>query len=73
VLPTATAGEPLHLPSKRRNSRPFPEERKEAIGTTRTLQDVTYPAYPSSRNTAGAPEGKKNSKQQLQGHKRLKP
>jgi hypothetical protein len=40
---------------------PFAESRKEVVGTTtRTLQRATYPAYPSLRNTAGAPgEGKK--------------
>jgi hypothetical protein len=51
-------------------------EKRQSIGTTaRTLQGVTFPAYPSLRNTAGAPEGKeyKNSKPELQGHKKLKP
>jgi hypothetical protein len=35
---------------------------KRGIGTTtRTLQEVTYPACPSLRNIAGAPVGKKKS------------
>jgi hypothetical protein len=47
--------------SKSRNPRPLTEGRKEAISpTAKTLQGVTYPAYPSLRNTAGDPRGKKN-------------
>jgi hypothetical protein len=49
-------------PSKNRNSSLLIEGKKEAIGTTRILQGVTYPAYPSLRNTTGAPGGKKTSK-----------
>jgi hypothetical protein len=30
--------------------------------TTRTLKGVTYSAYPSLRNTSGAPAGKKQNK-----------
>jgi hypothetical protein len=56
-----TAGEPC-TPSKSGNSSPLIEGRKEGIGTTtRTLQGVTYPAYPSLRNTAGAPGGRKKT------------
>jgi hypothetical protein len=47
-------------------------ERKIISTTTRTLQGVKYPAYPSLRNTAEAP-GEKILKYQLQGHKGLKP
>jgi hypothetical protein len=46
-------------PSKSKNSSLLTEERKEATGTTRTLQGVTYPAYPSLKDTIGAPGGKK--------------
>jgi hypothetical protein len=57
------------LPSKTGNSSPLTEERKKVISTTtRTLQGVTYPAYPSLGNTAGAP-GEKISKPQLQRHR----
>jgi hypothetical protein len=43
-------------PSKSRNSSPLTEGRKEVISiTTRVLQGVKYPAYPSLRNIAGAP------------------
>jgi hypothetical protein len=60
-------------PSKSRKSSPLIEVRKEVICTTaRTLQGVTFPAYPSLRKTAGVPE-EKNSKPQLQGHRGLKP
>jgi hypothetical protein len=60
-------------PSKSRNTSSLIKGRKEVIGTTaRTLQKVTYPAYPSLTNTAGAPV-EKNSKPQLQQNKRLKP
>jgi hypothetical protein len=49
-------------PSKSGNSSPLTEEKKEVINTTtRTLQGVTYPAYPSLRNTAEA-QGEKNLK-----------
>jgi hypothetical protein len=60
TLPTTqTVGEPLY-PIKEQVHQPLTEERKEVISTTRrTLQRVTYPAYPSLRNTAGAPEEKK--------------
>jgi hypothetical protein len=44
------------LPSKSRKCSPLAEGRKEVISTTITLQGVTYPAHPSLRNTAGAPE-----------------
>jgi hypothetical protein len=48
--------------SKHRNSSHLTEKRKEVISTkTRTLQGVTQSAYPSLRNTAGAP-GEKNLK-----------
>jgi hypothetical protein len=47
-------------PSKSRNSRSLTEGRKEVIGTTtRTLEGVIYPRYPSLRNTAGAQGEKK--------------
>jgi hypothetical protein len=70
LLLTATAGEPLH-PTKEWDLQ-LSEERKEVISTTtRTLQGVIYPAYPSLRNTAGAPR-EKSSKPQLWGHKGLK-
>jgi hypothetical protein len=40
------------------------EGRKEVIGTTtRTLQNVTYPEYPSLRKTVGALGQKKKKKQ----------
>jgi hypothetical protein len=43
-------------PSKNKNSSPLIEERKKVIcNTTRTLQGATYSAFPSLRNTAGAP------------------
>jgi hypothetical protein len=43
-------------PSKSRNSRTLAEERKEIFcTTTRTLQGVTFPAYPSLRKTAVTP------------------
>jgi hypothetical protein len=43
-------------PTKEQELHPFMEERKEVINTTtRTLQEVTYLAYSSLRNTAGAP------------------
>jgi hypothetical protein len=49
-------------PPKSGNSSPLTEGRKEVIcNTTRSLQWVTYPAYLSLRNTAGAP-GEKNLK-----------
>jgi hypothetical protein len=47
-------------PSKSRNSSPLFKGRKEVISTTtRTLQGITYPAYPSLRKTAGAPGGER--------------
>jgi hypothetical protein len=48
-------------PSK--NSSPLTERRNVVIGTkTKSLQRVTYPAYPLPlRNTAGAPGGKKTN------------
>jgi hypothetical protein len=53
--------------SKRGNSSPLTEGRKEVICTTaRTLQGLTFPAYPSLRKTAGA-QGEKNSKPQPEG------
>jgi hypothetical protein len=56
MLPTVTAGEPL-TPSKSRNSRFLNEGRKEVICmTTRILQGIMFPVYPSLRKTAGAPE-----------------
>jgi hypothetical protein len=59
ALPTVTAGEPLH-PHQEQELQPLTEGRKEAMSTTtRSLQGVTYPAYPSLRNTAGAPGEKK--------------
>jgi hypothetical protein len=52
-------------PSKRENSSPLTEGKKEVIGTTtRNLQEVTYQEYPSLRNVARAPGEKKT---QLQG------
>jgi hypothetical protein len=49
-------------PLKNGNSSHLTEGRKEVINTTtRTQQEVTYPAYPSLRNTAGAPGGKKKT------------
>jgi hypothetical protein len=43
-------------PSKSENFNPLAEGKKEVICTmTRTLQGVTFPAYPSLRKTAGAP------------------
>jgi hypothetical protein len=42
-------------PSKSRNSSPLAEGRKEVISnTTKTLQGVTFSAYPFLRKTAGA-------------------
>jgi hypothetical protein len=47
-------------PSKSRNSSSLAEWRKATIyTTTRTRKGVTYTAYPSLRNTAGAPGEKK--------------
>jgi hypothetical protein len=47
-------------PSQSRNSNSLTEEKKEVTGTTtRTLQGVTYPSYPSLRNIAEAPGEKK--------------
>jgi hypothetical protein len=41
---------------KSRNFSSLTDRRKEVICTkTRTLQGVTFPAYPSLRKTAGAP------------------
>jgi hypothetical protein len=59
-------------PSKSRNSSPLTGDRKEVISViTRTLQGVTYPAYPSLRNTAEASE-EKNTIPQIQEHTVLK-
>jgi hypothetical protein len=59
-------------PSKTSNSSPFLEGSKEVISTaTRTLQGVTYPAYPSLRNTVGAP-GEKKLKTPTTGAQRIK-
>jgi hypothetical protein len=55
---------------------PPPKSRGKRRGTTtRILKGVTYPAYPSLRNTAGAPREKKNKtlKTPTIQHKRLKP
>jgi hypothetical protein len=41
-------------PSKSRSSSLLTKGRKEVI-STRTLQGITFPAYPSLRNTSGAP------------------
>jgi hypothetical protein len=50
-------------PSKSRNCSLLAEERKQVISTkTRTLQGLTYPAYPSLRNTAEVPGEKKPHK-----------
>jgi hypothetical protein len=52
---------------------PLTEGRREVIcNTIRTLQGAVYPAYPSLRNTAGAP-GEKTQKPQSQGNRELKP
>jgi hypothetical protein len=48
-------------------------KREEVISTTRTLQGVSYPEYPSLSKTVEARGKKKKSKPQLQGHKGLKP
>jgi hypothetical protein len=59
-------------PSKSRNSSPLTGDRKEVISViTRTLQGVTYPAYPSLRNTVGAP-GEKKLKTPTTGAQRIK-
>jgi hypothetical protein len=50
---------------------PHWREKRGKWHTTRTLQELTYPAYPSLRNIAEVLGGKK-LKTQLQGHKRLK-
>jgi hypothetical protein len=47
-------------PSKSGDSSPFIEVRKEVICTTTTQQGVTFPAFPSLRNTAEAPGEKPN-------------
>jgi hypothetical protein len=55
-------------PSTTGTSSPLIEGRKEVIGTTtRTLQRITYPAYPSLRNTAGAPGEKKSQNPNYRG------
>jgi hypothetical protein len=55
-----TAGEPLYPPSNSGNSSPFTEGRKKVVSITgRSLQGVTYPAYPSLRNTTVATGKKK--------------
>jgi hypothetical protein len=36
------------------------------------MQGIKYPAYPSLRNTAGAPGEKKPQNTNYRGHKRLK-
>jgi hypothetical protein len=60
-------------PSKSRNSSLLTEERKEVMSTTtRTMQGVTSPAYPSLKMLLEHQE-RKNRKPQLQGHKGLKP
>jgi hypothetical protein len=52
---------------------PLTEGRKEATGTTRrTLQGVTYPAYPSLRNIVGAPGEKKILKTPTTGTQKIK-
>jgi hypothetical protein len=72
VTPLCDHRRDLAPPLKSWNSRPLSEERKEVICiTTRALKRVIVPAYHSLRKTVGAP-GEKNSKPQLQGHKRLK-
>jgi hypothetical protein len=49
----------LASPLKSGNSSPLDEGRKEVIGTpTRILQGVTYPTYPSLRNTTELQEEK---------------
>jgi hypothetical protein len=52
---------------------PLTERRKEAIGTTTiTLQGVTYPAYPSLKNTVGSSGGKKKLKTPTTGAQEIK-
>jgi hypothetical protein len=59
-------------PSKYRNSRTLTKGRKEVICTkTRTLEEVTYPAYSSLKNTLRA-QGEKSQNPNYSGT-RLKP
>jgi hypothetical protein len=63
----------LTLPSKSQNSSPLTEWRKKKVIciTTRTLQGVRFPAYPSLRKTPGAP-GEKNLKNPTTGVQGIK-
>jgi protein-disulfide isomerase-like protein with CxxC motif len=54
VLTTVTAEEPLCPHQRALTQASCGKGRKEVIcNTTRTLQEATYPAYPSLINTAG--------------------
>jgi hypothetical protein len=57
-------------PPKSRNTSPLAERTKEIISTTtRILQGVIYPTYPSLRNTARAPEEKKTQNTNYRGRR----
>jgi hypothetical protein len=47
-----------YTPIKAQELQPIAEGRKEVICTTRILQGISFPAYPSLRNTAGTPKEK---------------
>jgi hypothetical protein len=71
VLATATSGDILHPHQRVETPDPLDKGRKEVTGTTtRILQGVTYPTYPSLKNTARATREKNK---QLEEHRILKP